>query len=110
MPNPPTKPDQIRQGITISGLFIPEAMEVFHVVPFGASLKIIGRGVKSGLTYDPVLSRRQLAQLTVSADVEPFDGAARLFRFGVEAHRLGLAFEYDPLFSLSIARVDPLPH
>ncbi|MEI6782210.1 MAG: DUF3883 domain-containing protein, partial [Verrucomicrobiota bacterium] len=24
--------------------------------------------------------------------------------------RLGLAFEYDPYFSLSIARVDPLPH
>ena len=36
---PPTKPDQIRQGITISGLFIPEAMEVFHVVPFGLSTK-----------------------------------------------------------------------
>ena len=25
-------------------------------------------------------------------------------------HRLGLAYEYDPYFSLSIARVDPLPH
>ena len=24
--------------------------------------------------------------------------------------RLGLAYEYDPRFSLSIARVDPLPH
>src|SRR2546427_11485390 len=24
--------------------------------------------------------------------------------------RLGLAYEYDPYFSLSIARVDPLPH
>ena len=41
---------------------------------------------------------------------EPFDGDARLFRLGIEAHRLGLAFEYDPFFSLSIARVDPLPH
>jgi hypothetical protein len=27
-----------------------------------------------------------------------------------EALRLGLAYEYDPYFSLSIARVDPLPH
>jgi hypothetical protein len=24
--------------------------------------------------------------------------------------RLGLAYEYDPYFTLSIARVDPLPH
>lgn len=29
---------------------------------------------------------------------------------GIEAARLGLAYEYDPYFSLSIARVDPLPH
>jgi SNF2 family DNA or RNA helicase len=28
----------------------------------------------------------------------------------VVALRLGLAYEYDPYFSLSIARVDPLPH
>ena len=35
---------------------------------------------------------------------------ARLFRLGVEAQRLGLAYEYDPYFSLSIARADPLPH
>lgn len=48
--------------------------------------------------------------MTISADQEPFDGDARLFRLGVEAHRLGLAYEYDPFFSLSIARVDPLPH
>ena len=33
-----------------------------------------------------------------------------MFRLGIEAQRLGLAYEYDPYFSLSIARVDPLPH
>jgi len=80
------------------------------LVPFGESLKVIGRGLSTGLTYDPVLNAAQLAQLTVSADREPFDGDARLFRLGVEAQRLGLAYEYDPFFSLSIARVDPLPH
>src|SRR5204862_3947187 len=31
-------------------------------------------------------------------------------KLGVEAARLGLAYEYDPYFALSIARVDPLPH
>jgi superfamily II DNA or RNA helicase len=76
----------------------------------GDSLKIIGRGLKTGLTYDPVLNSSQIAQLSVSAEREPFDGDARLFRLGVEAQRLGLAYEYDPFFSLSIARVDPLPH
>ena len=100
----------IRAGSIIRGPTLPEAVEVLALVPLGDSLKVIGRGLKSGLTYDPVLSPQQLAQLEVSAAQEPFDGDARLFRVGVEAHRLGLAYEYDPFFSLSIARVDPLPH
>jgi len=41
---------------------------------------------------------------------EPFDGESLHFKLGIEAARLGLAYEYDPYFSLSIARVDPLPH
>lgn len=80
------------------------------MVQFGDSLKIIGRGLSTGMTHDPVLNAGQLAQLIVSAERVPFDGAARLFRLGIEAQRLGLAYEYDPFFSLSIARVDPLPH
>ena len=110
MARPATRPEQIRQGITIGGPFIPEAMEVLAVIPFGSSLKVIGRGIKTGQSYDPVLSPDQIAQLTVRGECEPFDGAAPRFRIGVEAHRLGLAYEYDPYFSLSIARVDPLPH
>ena len=100
---------QIKPGILVSGPTLPERIEVLAVVPMGESLKIIGRGLKTGLTYDPVLSISQIAQLTVSAECEPFDGDARLFRLGVEAQRLGLAYEYDPFFSLSIPRVDPLP-
>jgi superfamily II DNA or RNA helicase len=102
--------NSIRPGCLVSGPTLPERVEVLAVVPMGDSLKLIGRGTVSGLTYDPVLNASQLAQLVVSAEQEPFDGDARLFRLGVEANRLGLAYEYDPFFSLSIARVDPLPH
>jgi hypothetical protein len=100
----------IRPGCVVRGPTLPEPVEVLALVALGDSLKIIGRGLKTGLTHDPVLTPDQLARLTVSAEQEPFDGDARLFRLGVEAHRLGLAYEYDPFFSLSIARVDPLPH
>jgi len=100
----------IHPGSIVQGPTLPEPIEVLATVPMGDSLKVIGRGMQTGMTHDPVLSPEQLAQLTVSAEREPFDGDARLFRLGVEAHRLGLAYEYDPYFSLSIARVDPLPH
>src|SRR5215470_14596655 len=103
-------PVAIRPGSVVRGPTLPEPVEVLAVIPLGDSLKVIGRGLHTGLTHDPVLTPEQLARLTVSAEQEPFDGDARLFRLGVEAHRLGLAYEYDPFFSLSIARVDPLPH
>jgi len=105
-----TDANQIRIGSIVTGPTLPEPIEVLATVPMGASLKIIGRGRTTGMTHDPVLTPPQIAQLKVSAEREPFDGDARMFRLGVEAHRLGLAYEYDPFFSLSIARVDPLPH
>jgi hypothetical protein len=45
-PNP--KPNQIRQGVTISGEFVPKAMEALSAIPFGLSLKFHGRGTKTG--------------------------------------------------------------
>jgi hypothetical protein len=98
----------LRPGVIVRGPTLPEPVEVLAIQPFGESLKVIGRGLNTGQTYDPVLSPSQLAQLTVSSDRAPFDGDARMFRLGIEALRLGLAYEYDPFFSLSIARVDPL--
>ena len=56
MSKPATKPEQIRQGIVISGPFIPEAMVILAAIPFGPSLKVIGRGIKTGQGYDPVLN------------------------------------------------------
>ena len=65
----------------------------------------------SGKVHQPILSQSQIDGLEIiSTENQSFDGDATKFRLGIEALRLGLAFEYDPYFSLSIARVDPLPH
>ncbi|NLS97104.1 MAG: DEAD/DEAH box helicase family protein [Planctomycetaceae bacterium] len=105
-----TSIDEIQPGSIVRGPTLPEPIEVLATVPMGEALKVIGRGMQTGMTHDPVLTPAQIAALDVSARELPFDGEARLFRLGVEAYRLGLAYEYDPYFSLSIARVDPLPH
>jgi superfamily II DNA or RNA helicase len=76
----------------------------------GTSVKLIGKGLRTGQVHEPILSLEQIATLEITPETEPFDGDAARFRLGVEAQRLGLAYEYDPYFSLSIARVDPLPH
>ena len=39
-----------------------------------------------------------------------YDGDGALLRLGLQAHALGIAWEFDPYFGLSVSRVDPLPH
>jgi SNF2 family DNA or RNA helicase len=94
----------------VRGPFLPEPVEVIITVPMGDSLKLIGRGLNTGMSYDPVLSPIQLTELEVSPEREPLDGNPDHFKLGIEAARLALAYEYDPFFSLSVARIDPLPH
>jgi hypothetical protein len=102
--------DALRPGAVVVGPLLPEPVEILAVTPLGASLKLIGRGIKTNQVHSPVLTQAQVADPTISPAREPFDGDATLFRLGIEAQRLGLAYEYDPYFSLSIARIDPLPH
>ena len=97
-------------GVVVEGPILPEPVEVLALVPMGTSMKVIGKGLRTGQVRDPILDAAQLAQLTVTPKDPPFDGDSLHFKLGVEAARLGLAYEYDPYFSLSIARVDPLPH
>jgi hypothetical protein len=100
----------LRANLIVRGPLFPEPVQLLVVVPMGASVKLIGKGVQSNTVYEPILNADQLALLSASPTREPFDGDAKKFRLGIEAMRLGLAYEYDPYFSLSIARVDPLPH
>ena len=102
--------DDLKQNVTVYGPLFPEPVQVILTGPMGNSIKLIGKGVRSNRVYEAILSTDQLEQLHASPAQEPFDGDATKFRLGVEAMRLGLAYEYDPYFSLSIARVDPLPH
>ena len=102
--------NKIKPNSIVRGALFPEPVQVILVMSIGDSVKLIGKGLNTGIVYEPVLTDAQLAQLEVSPEKHPFDGDPDRFRLGVEALRLGLAYEYDPYFSLSIARVDPLPH
>ena len=96
---PQTKPDGLRP-------LIPEPVQIILAVPDGQLGQADREGVRSNTVYEPILSAEQLAQLNASPAQEPYDCDAGKFRLGVEAMRLGLACEYDPYFSLSMARVD----
>lgn len=102
--------EELQPNAIITGSLFPEPVQVIVTIPMGTSLKLIGKGLQTHQVYEPILTLEQLTELKVTPDQEPFDGDPLKFRLGVEALRWGLAHEYDPYFSLAIARVDPLPH
>jgi superfamily II DNA or RNA helicase len=104
------KIDQLQEDVIVRGSIFPEPVQVLSVKTMGTAVKLTGKGLKTNQVYQPILNAEQLEQLQATPEKEPFDGNPQYFRFGVEALRLGLAYEYDPYFALAIARVDPLPH
>jgi superfamily II DNA or RNA helicase len=102
--------EQLKPNTIVRGPIFPEPVQVIVVIPVGTSVKLVGKGLNTNQVHELILNFEQLSQLESSPEKEPFDGDPLRFRLGVEAYRLGLAYEYDPYFSLSIARVDPLPH
>src|SRR5439155_4152720 len=102
--------DNLKANKVLRGPIFPEPVQVIVTIPMGSAVKLVAKGLTTGKVYEPVLTPEKLALLETSPDAEPFDGDPQKFRLGIEAMRLQLAYEYDPYFSLSIARVDPLPH
>src|SRR2546426_2895594 len=104
------KLDELKANKILHGPIFPEPVQVIVTIPMGDAVKLVAKGLNTSRVYEPILTPGKLAALETTPDTEPFDGDSLRFRLAVEAMRLSLAFEYDPYFSLSIARVDPLPH
>ena len=104
------KAEDLKPNKILCGPIFPEPVQIIVCIPMGDAVKLIAKGLNTSRVYEPILTLDQLAALETTPDTEPFDGDPLRFRLAIEAMRLALAFEYDPYFSLSIARVDPLPH
>ena len=102
--------ERLRIGSIVQGGSLPEPVRLTFVQQIGSYTKISGQGLQSGKFVERLLSQAQVGQLVTPPPAEAFKGDSMKFRLGVEAKRLGLAYDYDPYFSLSIARIDPLPH
>src|SRR5208282_6254334 len=55
-------------------------------------------------------SESDLAAISILDAEMAFNGDGNLLRLGIQAYTLGIAYDFDPYFGLSISRVDPLPH
>ncbi len=106
-----TKPfAALTPGAVIEGPLLPEPVEIVVAERLDSSIKIIGRGLRSNQLFMPIFDASQIDTLIITPKDPPFNGSPLHFKLHVEAARLGFAYEYDPYFALSIARIDPLPH
>src|SRR5437867_5662640 len=86
-------------------------MRVETVRAEGGQAWIVGLvGLRSEQFQRVTLRGDDLDGLTIAEPSMSYDGDAHLLRLGLRAYSLGIAYEFDPYFGLSISRVDPLPH
>jgi len=98
-------------GQLLTGPLFSEPMRVETVQPNGPASWVVGLvGVQTERFRKVTLTAADLEHLTILHAQQSFDGDGRLLRLGLQAYALGIAYEFDPYFGLSISRVDPLPH
>ena len=101
----------LQEGQVIHGNLFNEPMRVVTVQPAGADAWRVGLvGLQSERFRQATLIVEDIAQMTVLAGAATYTGDADLLRLGLQAYALGIAYEFDPYFGLSMSRVDPLPH
>jgi len=102
---------ELQPGQMLIGPHFSEPMRVVTVQPNGTASWVVGLvGSQSERFRQVTLTADELGQLGLLGARESFDGEGRLLRLGLQAYALGIAYEFDPYFGLSISRVDPLPH
>lgn len=98
-------------GQILRGRLFSEPMRVETAAQIGDGTWRLGLvGTFSERFRSVTLSAEDLASLEVLATVQTFNGDGSLLKLGIQAYSLGIAFEFDPYFGLSVSRVDPLPH
>ncbi|HVC96017.1 MAG TPA: hypothetical protein VND64_20175 [Pirellulales bacterium] len=98
-------------GQTLSGSLFNEPMRVESVSPAGDGAWAVGLvGLHTERFRRVTLTQADLAALAIMSASSSYDGDGNLLRLDIQAYALGIAYEFDPYFGLSMSNVDPLPH
>lgn len=101
----------LQPGRVVSGPLFNEPMRVETVRSRGDGVWVAGLvGLHSERFRNVTLTAKELESLRIQDAACGYDGDGKLLRLGIQAYSLGISYEFDPYFGLSISRVDPLPH
>lgn len=98
-------------GDVVSGLEGSELVEIQRIAPFGNKILVEGIVLESQRRIKrPLTSEEFKALVKIRGQQRAFNGDAEFFLLGVEAERIRIAYQFDPLFAVNSSIVDPLPH
>src|SRR6266550_2972408 len=101
----------LKPGQLLTGSLFSEPMRVETVRSHGNHSWAMGLvGLNSQVFRSVTLTSEDLERLEIRESNCSYAGDGKLLRLGLQAYALGIAYEFDPYFGLSISRVDPLPH
>ncbi len=100
------------QDAVLNSPRFPEPVKVLRIDNVdGTFYTLHAVGVETAKLYSPILPAAEIELLAEDSQAKGvLDGNATNFRFATEAYRIRLAHLYDPLFAVSVSKIDPLPH
>jgi superfamily II DNA or RNA helicase len=102
---------KLERGQVLEGDLFSEPMRIVEVDAHDSDVCTLGLvGLVTERFRSVRLTSEQLERLVVRSTSRTYAGDGIRLRLGVQAYTLGIAYEFDPYFGLSISKVDPLPH
>ena len=104
---------QLTEGTILEGPHWTEPVKVLTAKARGSRVEVQAVGTLTKKLWTKLLKADDFGssiKITQAAELAALDGDPTHFRLAAEAHRIRLAFQYDPHFAVSVSQVDPLPH
>ena len=103
----------LTEGTVLEGPHWTEPVRVLTAKVRGHRVEVQAVGVNTKRLWNKLLKAEEfdsVIKLTLAGELAALDGNPTHFRLAAEAHRIRLAYQYDPHFAVSVSQVDPLPH
>lgn len=104
---------QLPEGTILEGPHWTEPVKVLTVKARGSRIEVQAVGLNTKRLWTKLLDAQDFGatiKITGTGQLAALNGNPTHFRLAAEAHRIRLAFQYDPHFAVSVSQVDPLPH
>ena len=105
--------NQLTEGTVLEGPHWTEPVRVLTAKARGSRIEVQAVGMHTKRLWTKLLKSEEfngVIKMTSAGALAALDGNPTHFRLAAEAHRIRLAFQYDPHFAVSVSQIDPLPH